>query len=147
MNKFIITSLIRENRGLIKCGKHLDGTPKYEQHLPYCAGLVLHNRVNYERWFLDGFNSKYFLEQFFGYNNLPVGHIMRQLDFQQLVNTDEFNDLRNYITVLEVKDYRDYVKKEGIIVKKKESRINEGNSRRIVYMYIVIKQLQGSQIK
>lgn len=119
MSKFIITQLVRENRGRIECGKHPNGTPKYAQHSPYYAGLVLHNKINYARWFLDGFNSKYFLEQFLGYNNLPNGHPMRMLTFDMLLQTDEFRKIRDYITTVEVKDYVNYIKKNGIIFKRR----------------------------
>lgn len=119
MSKYIILNLVVVNRGQIEIGKNPDGQPKTAQHKPYVAGLILQDQTNFKRIFLDVFNAGYFLKEYFGYNNLPTGHPMRMLDLEQLVQTDEFRELRQYITVREVKDLEKTLKQEGIVHKRR----------------------------
>lgn len=44
---------------------------------------------------------------------------MRMLTFDMLLQTDEFREIRDYITTVEVKDYVNYIKKNGIIFKRR----------------------------
>lgn len=126
-SQYVINSLIVVDRELIQQGVYLNGSPKYTNHIPYKAGIVIMDRHNYHRYFLDDFNAVWFIDGYLqknfssDYNSYLRGYT-QTIQFNMLFKIPIVLKTFDLITTVRVRDLDKYLSTNKIHRLKRNSK-------------------------
>lgn len=127
ISQYVIQSVVVVDKGQIQQGKYLNGSPRYANHIPYKAGLVIMDRHNYHRYFLDDFNTIWFIDGYLqknfpsDYNSYLRGYT-QAIQFNMLFEIPIVRKTFDLITTVRIKDLDKYLNTNKIHYLKRNSK-------------------------
>ena len=128
IKQYVIQSVVVVDSVHMPCGKYPNGAVRYGYSSPYKAGLIVLDRHNYHKYFLDGFNSIYFLRSYLK-STYPEMYNTYIRDFPQMYFSQFFGSdvgkaglIINNIPKVIVKDLDKYLSNNRILSLKRNSK-------------------------